>query len=118
MKAVTLAAATLAVLSTPALAGGPTIVEPDPMPAAMAAPVEVHDWSGAYVGLSYGRTNNDLTLDSMPFDANDGTTTGFFAGYLMQRGNFVYGGELSVGNINDAGLTAAPTIEFTKSIDL
>lgn len=46
MKALTLAAA-LAALTTPALAGGPTVVAEDPMPEAMAAPVAAHDWSGA-----------------------------------------------------------------------
>lgn len=98
MKAVTLAAATLAALSTPVLAGGPTIVEPDPMPA-VAAPASSTDWSGPYAGLSYGRFSGDFTSSvgvmSFPTDYESSNGPGAFLGYNFQRGQMVYGGELS-----------------------
>jgi len=118
MKAVTLAAATLAVLSTPALAGGPTIVEPDPMPAAMAAPAEVTDWSGAYAGLAIGRTSGDFddVTNGGTFDYDNGRAVGAFAGYNIQRGSLVYGGELSFGKVSDMALLG-PTLGGDDTVD-
>lgn len=119
MKAVTLAAATLAALSTPVLAGGPTIVEPDPTPAA-AAPIEGHDWSGAYVGLGYGRASGTLDYNrlGLSYDLNDGTTKSIYAGYLMQRGNFVFGGELAYSRGNDIYAEGFPLENVGTIIDL
>ena len=120
MKAVTLAAATLAVLSTPVLAGGPTIVEPDPMPA-VAAPVDAYDWSGAYVGLSYGRASGDIDFSTTGlFDFNDGRATGLHAGYLFQRGKMVYGGEIAFGEVKDMFVPGGfgDNDEITKYMDL
>ena len=101
MKALTLAAA-LAALTTPAFAGGPTVVADDPMPEAMAAPASAHDWSGAYVGLSYGRVSGDVFDTFATFDYDDGKALGGFVGYNFQRGNLVYGGELSYASVSDA----------------
>lgn len=120
MKAVTLAAATLAALSTPVLAGGPTIVEPDPMPEATAAPVDVHDWSGFYAGLGYGRASGtlDYNVPGFAYDLNSGTTRSLFAGYLMQRGNFVFGGELAYSRGNDIYAEGFPAENVGTMIDL
>jgi outer membrane immunogenic protein len=99
MKALPLAAAALAALATPTLAGGPTVIADDPMPAAMAAPAPVTDWSGPYAGLSYGRFSGDFSttvgLATTPFDYDSDTGAGAFVGYNVQRGQLVYGGELS-----------------------
>jgi opacity protein-like surface antigen len=103
MKTLAITAATLAALAVPALAGGPTVVMDDPIPDAAPAPVAAHDWSGPYVGLSYGRTSADIEFSTTgAFDFNNGNIAGIYGGYLMQRGSFVYGGELAYGRINDA----------------
>ncbi|MFN5996073.1 MAG: outer membrane protein [Paracoccaceae bacterium] len=120
MKALTLAAA-LAALTTPALAGGPTVVADDPMPAAMAAPAAAHDWSGPYVGLSYGRTTADIDFSTTgPFDFNDGKAVGLHAGYLLQRGQMVYGGEIAFGRVKDSYVPGGfgNDDEITKYLDL
>lgn len=99
-------AATLAAMGTPMFAGGPTMVADDPMPAAAPAPAPVHDWSGPYVGLSYGRTSADITFSTTGlFDFDNGTAAGIHAGYLWQRGSFVYGGELAYSGVSG---TAVP----------
>lgn len=103
MKTLAITAATLATLALPAFAGGPTVVADDPMPAAMAAPAPAHDWSGPYVGLSYGRTSADIEFSTGgAFDFNNGNIAGIYGGYLFQRGSLVYGGELAYGRINDS----------------
>ena len=57
------------------------------------------DWSGFYGGLSLGADAGDMLyrLDGNPNGGEqiDGTRVGLFAGYTMQNGNFVYGGELN-----------------------
>lgn len=74
-------AATLAALGTPMFAGGPTMVADDPMPAAAPAPVAVHDWSGPYVGLAYGRASGGFTYNNATsFDLESGNTRSIFAG--------------------------------------
>lgn len=91
-----LALAALAALSGPAIAGGPTMVADDPMPEAAPAPAAAHDWSGPYVGLAYGRASGGFTYsNATSFDLESGNIRSIFAGYLMQRGNLVYGGELA-----------------------
>jgi outer membrane immunogenic protein len=118
MKSLVLAAA-VAAISSSAFAGGPTVVADDPMPDAMAAPAAAHDWSGAYVGLSYGRTTGDITFSTAGFfDTENGTIRGLYAGYLAQRGSFVFGGELAFGSVKGAGVVGVPTSEFVKAVDL
>ena len=90
-------------------AGGPTAVAPEPLPAAEAAPVAVLDWSGAYGGLSYGRTDADLLaiLSAPPtylFQYEDGNAVGGFLGYNIQRGTVVYGAELGYSDVSGAVL--------------
>jgi len=102
MKALTLATVALAALSVPALAGGPTVVADDPMPEAMAAPAAAHDWSGPYVGLSYGRVSGDISDPGLTYDYDDGNAKGGFVGFNLQRGNFVYGGELGYSSVSGA----------------
>lgn len=115
---ISLAAAALAVLSGPALAGGPTMVADDPMPQAMAAPAPMHDWSGPYVGLSYGRFSGDFSttvgLTTIPFVYEANKVAGVFAGYNFQRGNLVFGGEL--GYSNTSMLIVADGDDFLDSL--
>jgi outer membrane immunogenic protein len=118
MKALTLAVA-LAALSTPVLAGGPTVVEPDPMPDAMAAPVAAHDWSGAYVGLGYGKVSGHVGYSNgFSRDMEDGKLRSIYGGYQMQRGNLVFGGELAFSNTSDFTLIGFPLESIERMIDL
>lgn len=119
MKALTLAAA-LAALTTPALAGGPTVIADDPMPEAAPAPVMAHDWSGPYVGLAYGRTGGEMTYNTSTtvFEFDSGSTPSIFAGYLIQRGNMVYGGELAFSRGGNATLVGFPTEHLENMLDL
>lgn len=118
MKALTLAAA-LAALTTPALAGGPTVVADDPMPEAMAAPAPVTDWSGPYVGLSYGKSRGDIDFVPAPNQAlDDGTARSLYFGYLWQRNNLVYGGELAIVRTKDNFVTGFTCCQVDRSLDL
>jgi outer membrane immunogenic protein len=119
MKKLSFAAAAVAVISVPAYAGGPTTVEPDPMPAAAPAPVEAHDWSGPYVGLGYGRGSGDYDVNpGGEFELDSGTARSLFAGYLMQRGALVYGGELAFSKGSGLGAVGFPTEDVDRIIDL
>jgi outer membrane immunogenic protein len=99
MKALTLATA-LVTLATPVLAGGPTVIADDPIAEAMPAPAAVHDWSGPYVGLSYGRASGDISDPFFTYDYDDGSAKGGFVGFNLQRGNLVYGGELGYSSVS------------------
>ena len=68
----------------------------DPAPALSRATVA--DWSGPYVGLSYGQGSGDVD-DSYNFGVfafTQGSVAGGFAGFNLQRGALVYGGELGL----------------------
>jgi opacity protein-like surface antigen len=81
--------------------------------------VAVQDWSGPYAGLSYGRTSSDIDFNTTGlFDVNDGKVAGLYAGYLFQRGTFVYGGELAYGRVSDANVPGFPASEFSSILDL
>lgn len=94
-----LGAVLVAVLPLAALAGGPTIVQPEPPMTPPVATIASVDWSGAYAGLAAGTANGDMqyfvydTSDTP--EAIDGSLMGAFAGFNIQRGNLVYGGELA-----------------------
>lgn len=104
----TLTAVALLALASPIHAGGPTLVGTDPVPEAMPAPAAGVDWSGPYAGLSYGRAKSTLDLPAFGlFDYDDGSVTSAFLGYNLQRGNLVYGGELSYGTVSGMVLTDA-----------
>lgn len=119
MKALTLAVAAVAALGTTALAGGPTVVGSDPMPTAAPAPVEAHDWSGPYVGLAYGKGSGGFTYSNGDsFDMESGKVKSLFAGYLMQRGNMVYGGELALSRGSDITTVGFPLEYVDRMIDL
>ncbi len=98
-----IASAAVVAMAAPSFAGGPTVIAADPVPAYAPTPVAAHDWSGAYVGLSYGKTSADIDFSSTGlFDFEDGRVAGIYGGYLVQRGSFVYGGELAYGKVSDS----------------
>ncbi|WP_149586919.1 outer membrane protein [Tabrizicola flagellatus] len=111
--------ATMAILGSPVFAGGPTVVAEDPVPAVAPAPAAAHDWSGPYVGLAYGRASGDFTYsDTQFFDMESGTVRSVFAGYLMQRGTLVYGGELAFSKGSDITTVGFPLEYIDSSLDL
>jgi opacity protein-like surface antigen len=122
MKRTVLAAAVLAVVAAPGFAGGPTVIAEEPAPVAPVAPVvQVADWSGAYIGLSYGAATGDADTPTTAFDYDDGTALGIFGGYNVQNGNFVYGGELGYNSVSDVVSAGAGTINestFDSMLDL
>jgi outer membrane immunogenic protein len=96
-----------AVVAGPALAGGPTVVEPEPViatPAPAAAPSA--DWSGFYAGgqLGYG----DVDSNGGGLDGN-GFLGGIHGGYRWDFGQFVFGTELDydTADINLGGDTGS-----------
>lgn len=93
MKFAILAAALAFATANQCLAGGSVTV--DSAPAADANPAVSADWSGPYVGLTYGRGSGWINDVFIPYDVADGTLTGFLLGYNYQRGSLVFGAELS-----------------------
>lgn len=80
----------------PAVAGGfgEEATPPAVLPA--AASETSMDWSGAYVGLQYGTVaGGNLSNPGGAFAPDfDGETYGVFAGYRLDYGRFVLGGEI------------------------
>jgi opacity protein-like surface antigen len=81
-----------AALSSPALAGGPTEVQPEPVIAAPVAPAPMSaDWSGFYAGAQLGYA--DIGSNGAGLDGN-GWLGGVHAGYRWDFGQYVAGAEL------------------------
>lgn len=80
-----------------ALASGPVTVAPEQIIVAPAPPVL--SWAGFYGGISASRVSGGIDQNTAaPANTPDmisDTAFGAFVGYNWQRGNFVYGGELS-----------------------
>jgi outer membrane immunogenic protein len=91
MRSIAALLATVA-FATPALAGGPTIVDPEPVVVA-PEPVIVPsaDWSGFYAGAQLGYA--DVDSNGAGLDG-DGWLGGVHAGYRWDFGQFVAGAEL------------------------
>jgi outer membrane immunogenic protein len=117
---IVLALAASAVMATQAFAGGPVVVAYDPVVVAPPAPApQAMDWSGFYGGLGYGSSSGDIDFTPAPARALDsGNAASVFAGYLWQRDNFVFGGELAYTSLKDNVVTGFPTFELKNSIDL
>lgn len=122
MKALILATTAVVGFAAPSLAGGPTLIADDPIIAAAPAPVAaVHDWSGPYVGLSYGQSRGSQATDvtnGPVYDFSSGKVPGIHLGYLMHHNNFVYGGELSYLRYNDVIMAGLPAYHMDSSLDL
>ena len=119
MKPTSLAAALLLACTGTVQAGGPIAVAADPVPAAAPAPAPVHDWSGFYGGLSYGTADAQNTFNTTgTFEFDEGSITAIYAGYLMQRGSFVWGGELALGKVSDVIDPPFPDSQYDRVVDL
>lgn len=93
--------ALVVVSASVATAGGPAAVADEPPATVATVPAASHDWSGFYGGLSYGKASGATNFYSSPgvfsngpWDV-EGNLPGLFAGMNFQRGNLVYGAELS-----------------------
>lgn len=81
--------------------------------AATSTSAFAQDWSGAYAGIGFSQHSGENTdkengvVDTEflpnPFKRN-GSMTSYFAGYRLQNGNFAYGPELSVNNVQQMNL--------------
>lgn len=121
MKIATLVLATMIGSAATAHAGGPLGVATDPVPAADGAPLAVHDWSGAYAGVSYGKSRGSqatATTTGAVFDFNSGSVAGFHLGYLFQTGNLVYGAELARTTYTDVNFVGASIFQMETTTDL
>jgi outer membrane immunogenic protein len=92
MKSYILVAAACCLVG-PAVAGGPIepIMEPQPVGVAVV-PSPSYDWTGAYVGLSFGR---GTASDDGGLTETDTDLLGLQVGYLRDLGTLVVGGELA-----------------------
>jgi outer membrane immunogenic protein len=104
MKHTFISASIIAMLATGAIAGNIDLATADPV-IAITPTTTVTDWSGAYVGLSYGLATGDLDTTVVSFieryDFEDGSAVGGFAGYNWQSGAMVYGAELAYHSIDE-----------------
>ncbi len=95
----------LAAFASPALAGGPTEVIPEPViaPAPVPAPVNTGgEWGGFYAGAGLGYGDISSSTDTLD---GDGILGGLQAGYRYDFGTAVVGGELEY-DITDISLGA------------
>ncbi len=76
----------------PALAGGPTVVESEPVIVESVAPVAASaDWSGFYAGVQLGYADVDSNAGGL--DGN-GLMSGIHGGYRWDLGSYVVGTEV------------------------
>lgn len=110
MKSMIAAAFVTAIAATAATAGGYTAPVKAVEPVVAVADAPAFSWSGAYAGVSAGKTGTKLDFSSVDdagdsFEAkldDDATSYGVFAGYRHQfNNNFVLGGELNYAKTGD-----------------
>jgi outer membrane immunogenic protein len=107
MNKFVIASAAVVAMAAPSFAGGPTVIAADPVPAYAPTPVAAHDWSGPYVGLSFGRISGEFVetdFVGIVRDYSQGRAVGGFAGFNIQRGQLVYGAELGYSSVSDVSL--------------
>ncbi|MDQ2065568.1 outer membrane beta-barrel protein [Xinfangfangia sp. CPCC 101601] len=92
MKKLAAVLLTSTAFAAPAFAGGPVLVEPEPVIVVAPAPVVAYgaDWSGAYVGGQLGYA--DAGSNTTGLEGNGGTY-GVHGGYRWDMGNAVVGVE-------------------------
>jgi opacity protein-like surface antigen len=106
------------VLAGPAVAGGPTIAEPEPVVPAPVEPVIVPsaDWSGFYAGAQLGYA--DIDSNGGGLDGN-GWLGGVHAGYRWDFGQFIAGAELDYDAADiDLGATPGDTLDSVARLKL
>lgn len=82
---------------------GPVEVPHTPPPVVVTPPVT---WDGFYVGIGAAMTTGDIDFDPAPArELDDGELFSLFAGYRMQNGNLVYGGELGIHMVDEIAVT-------------
>lgn len=108
----------VATLASPALAGGPIAVEPEPILTPVIEPVmqpEV-DWSGAYVGAQLGYA--DIDSNGSGLDGH-GTLGGVHGGYRWDMGQYVVGTELDWDKASiDLGAVDGDTLDDVARLKL
>jgi len=106
-----------AVLATPALAGGPIEVAPEPMVTAAPAPVYAPsaDWGGFYAGVQLGYA--DIDSNGADLDGN-GLLGGIHAGYRWDFGQFVAGAELDYDKASGIDLGTDGTLDDVARLKL
>jgi outer membrane immunogenic protein len=109
---------TTVALASPALAGGPIAVDPEPVVTPVMEPVLAPsvDWSGAYVGAQLGYA--DIDSNDAGLDGN-GMLGGVHAGYRWDFGQYVAGAELDydVADI-DLGAVDGDTLDDVARLKL
>jgi len=96
-------------LSVSATAGSIDSPAPDAL-ITMPAPTGA-DWSGFYGGANVGFASGNLANPHVNDDLANNTLFGVFAGYNMQRGKIVFGGEL------DYSITPIELATFSETLD-
>jgi len=115
-KIITLSALAISMASI-AIAG--SVTPPAADVAIMApAPFGATDWSGFYAGASVGMASGNLENVALINDDLDSNTLfGVFAGYNLQRGNLVFGGEVEY-TLTPVEFATFTTSTLEDSIDL
>lgn len=90
------AAATMGLLSAPAVAADIGAVEPLPIPEAAVVAEPANDWSGFYLGALLGYSWGDADTDLVGDVEAEGIDGGGYAGVTWQFGNLVIGGEADI----------------------
>lgn len=117
MRSIAALLATVAIAS-PALAGGPVAVEPEPTVTPVSQPVIASgmDWSGAYAGVQLGYA--DIDSNGAGLDG-DGMLGGIHAGYRWDMGNFIAGAEVDWDSADvDLGDPVAGTLDDVARLKL
>jgi outer membrane immunogenic protein len=108
----------VATLATPALAGGPVAVEPEPTvtPVVETVMTPTIDWTGAYAGVQLGYA--DIDSNGAGLDGY-GTTYGIHGGYRWDFGSYVAGAELDYDSADiDLGTVAGDTLDDVARLKL
>lgn len=117
MRSIVALLATVAIAS-PALAGGPITVAPEPTVVPVMTPVAAPgiDWSGAYAGIQLGYA--DIDSNDAGYDGN-GFLGGIHGGYLWDFGNVIAGAEVDYNAVDiDLGGTAGDTLDDVTRLKL
>lgn len=115
MKIFAAALATLAIAS-PALAGGPVEVAPEPTVAPVYVAPASLDWTGFYAGAQLGYADIDSNGDGLD---GDGALGGIHAGYRWDFGQYVAGAEVDYDTASiDLGTTAGDTLDDVARLKL
>jgi opacity protein-like surface antigen len=117
MRSIAALLATVAIAS-PALAGGPVAVAPEPTVTPVIEPVMAPgmDWTGAYAGIQLGYADVDSNGEGLD---GDGMLGGIHGGYRWDMGTFVAGAEVDYDTADiDLGDPALGTLDDVTRLKL